>query len=160
MKSEITNCDQSHKTAWYGDKVHGGVTGQQRMLTPPWHLILPSLLSCIRVALHSILYMSIGIIITFNTFLTSPFDVETTWRIFWLIWEFFLNKNNVLHIKQSKHWNHIKVPHLSYGDTHGSFDNASRKKLQRMSYFVPVLLGANFASQKAVRCKYCVSESP
>jgi hypothetical protein len=30
------------------------VTGQQRMLTPPWHLILPSHLSEVRVALHSI----------------------------------------------------------------------------------------------------------
>ena len=27
------------------------------MLTPPWHLILPSLLSKVRVALHSILYV-------------------------------------------------------------------------------------------------------
>jgi hypothetical protein len=32
-----------------------GVTGQQRMLTPPRHLILPSHLSEVRVALHSIL---------------------------------------------------------------------------------------------------------
>jgi hypothetical protein len=32
-----------------------GVTGQQRMLTPPRHLILPSHLSEVRVALYSIL---------------------------------------------------------------------------------------------------------
>jgi hypothetical protein len=32
-----------------------GVTGQQRMLTPSRHLILPSHLSKVRVALHSIL---------------------------------------------------------------------------------------------------------
>jgi hypothetical protein len=32
-----------------------GVTDQQRMLNPPWHLILPSYLSEVRVALHSIL---------------------------------------------------------------------------------------------------------
>jgi hypothetical protein len=32
-----------------------GVTGQQRMLTPPWHLILPSHLSEVRDGLHSIL---------------------------------------------------------------------------------------------------------
>jgi hypothetical protein len=32
-----------------------GVTGQQRMLTPPRHLILPLHLSEVRVALHSIL---------------------------------------------------------------------------------------------------------
>jgi hypothetical protein len=32
-----------------------GVTGQQRMLTPPRHLILPSHLSEVRVALHLIL---------------------------------------------------------------------------------------------------------
>ena len=38
-----------------------GVTGQQRMLTPPWHLILPSLLSKVRVALHSILYVFFGL---------------------------------------------------------------------------------------------------
>ena len=34
-----------------------GVTCQQRMRTPPRHLILPSHLSGIRVALHSILYL-------------------------------------------------------------------------------------------------------
>jgi hypothetical protein len=32
-----------------------GVTGQHGMLTPPRHLILPSHLSEVRVALHSIL---------------------------------------------------------------------------------------------------------
>jgi hypothetical protein len=32
------------------------VTGQQRMLIPPWHLILPLLLSLVRVALHLTLY--------------------------------------------------------------------------------------------------------
>jgi hypothetical protein len=31
-----------------------GVAGQQRMLTPPWHLVLHSHLSEVRVALHSI----------------------------------------------------------------------------------------------------------
>jgi hypothetical protein len=31
------------------------MTDQQRMLTPPWHLILPSHLSEVRDALHSIL---------------------------------------------------------------------------------------------------------
>jgi ABC-type sugar transport system permease subunit len=41
-----------------------GVTGQQRMLTPPWHLILPLVLVfClffeIPVARHSTLYMSV-----------------------------------------------------------------------------------------------------
>ena len=38
-----------------------GVTGQQGMLTPPWHLILPSHLSEIRVAIHSILYLPFGL---------------------------------------------------------------------------------------------------
>ena len=52
------------------------VTGQQRMLTPPWHLILPSLLSRVRVALPSTLYMCVfWIMITFNTLLTSPIDI-------------------------------------------------------------------------------------
>jgi hypothetical protein len=34
-----------------------GVTGQQGMLTPPLHLILPSHLPKVRVALHSILQL-------------------------------------------------------------------------------------------------------
>jgi hypothetical protein len=38
-----------------------GVTGQQKMLTPPWHLILPSYLSGVRIALHSILYLPFGL---------------------------------------------------------------------------------------------------
>jgi hypothetical protein len=33
-----------------------GVTGQQMMVTPPRHMILPLHLSVVRVALHSILY--------------------------------------------------------------------------------------------------------
>jgi hypothetical protein len=35
-----------------------GVTGQQKILTPPRHLILPLRLSGVRVALHSILYLN------------------------------------------------------------------------------------------------------
>jgi hypothetical protein len=38
-----------------------GVTGQQRTLTPPRHLILPLHLLEIRVALHSILYLPFGL---------------------------------------------------------------------------------------------------
>jgi hypothetical protein len=38
-----------------------GVTGQQRMLTPPEHLILPSHFSGVRVALHSSLYLLLGL---------------------------------------------------------------------------------------------------
>jgi hypothetical protein len=49
-----------------------GVTSQPRMLAPPKHLILPSLLSGVRVALHSTLYL---LIITFNTLLASLFDM-------------------------------------------------------------------------------------
>jgi hypothetical protein len=37
------------------------VTGQQRMLTSQWHLILHSLLSKVRVALHSTLYLLFGL---------------------------------------------------------------------------------------------------
>jgi hypothetical protein len=37
-----------------------GVTGQQWILTPPSHLILPSLLSGVHVALHSTLYLFYG----------------------------------------------------------------------------------------------------
>jgi hypothetical protein len=45
-------------------------TGQQRMFTPPWHLILP------RVhVLHSTLYFLFWIMITFNILLTSVFDI-------------------------------------------------------------------------------------
>jgi hypothetical protein len=39
----------------FGFQFIGGVTGQQRMLTSPRHMILPSYLSEVRVALHSIL---------------------------------------------------------------------------------------------------------
>ena len=38
-----------------------GVTGQQRMFTPPWYLILHSRLSEVRVVLHSILYVFFGL---------------------------------------------------------------------------------------------------
>jgi hypothetical protein len=38
-----------------------GVTGRQRMLTPPRHLILPSHLSEVRVTLHSILKLPFGL---------------------------------------------------------------------------------------------------
>jgi hypothetical protein len=39
----------------FGNRVHGHVTGQQWMLTPPRHLTLPLHLSEVCVALHSIL---------------------------------------------------------------------------------------------------------
>jgi hypothetical protein len=42
------------------------VTGQQRMLTPPRHLILPLHLSGTRVALHSILYLLFGLWLCFT----------------------------------------------------------------------------------------------
>jgi hypothetical protein len=48
-----------------------GVTGQQRMLYPPRHLILLLLLLEVRVALHSTLNF------LFNTLLTSLFDIQT-----------------------------------------------------------------------------------
>ena len=55
-----------------------GVTGQQRMLIPPWHLILPSLLSKVRVALHSILYVCVfWTMITFDTLLLRHFIFRT-----------------------------------------------------------------------------------
>jgi hypothetical protein len=64
------------------------VTGQQRMLALPRHLILLSFLSEVRVALHSALYFLFWIMITFNTLLTSVFDIffmnvlhETCWKI-------------------------------------------------------------------------------
>jgi hypothetical protein len=38
-----------------------GVTGQQKMLTPPLHLIQALHLSEVRVALHSILYLPFGL---------------------------------------------------------------------------------------------------
>jgi hypothetical protein len=50
------------------------VTCQQRMLTPPMHLILPRLLG-VRVALHLTLYFLFWIMITFNKLLTSLFDI-------------------------------------------------------------------------------------
>jgi hypothetical protein len=53
-----------------------GVTGQQKTLTPPWHLILPSFLPGIRIALHSILYFPFWIVISFNTLLASLFDIS------------------------------------------------------------------------------------
>jgi uncharacterized membrane protein len=52
------------------------VTGQQRMLTPPWLLILLSHLLGVRVVLHSILYLPFGLwlpVITFDTLLSSLF---------------------------------------------------------------------------------------
>jgi hypothetical protein len=48
--TKITDSTQTHIVG-----LTAGVAGQQRMLTPPWHLILPSHLSKVRVALHSIL---------------------------------------------------------------------------------------------------------
>jgi hypothetical protein len=54
-----------------------GVNGQQRMLTPPWHLFLPSLLSVVPVAVHSTLHFLFWIVITCNTMLTSLFDIST-----------------------------------------------------------------------------------
>ena len=47
------------------------MTGQQRILTLPWHVILHLLLSKVRVALHPILYVLFWIMITFNTMLPS-----------------------------------------------------------------------------------------
>jgi hypothetical protein len=38
-----------------------GVTGHQRMLTPPRHLIVPLHLSGVRVALRSISYLLFGL---------------------------------------------------------------------------------------------------
>jgi hypothetical protein len=59
-----------------------GVNGQQRMLTSPWHHILPSLLSGARVALHSTMYMFsffgvvvVVVIITFNIVLNLATDI-------------------------------------------------------------------------------------
>jgi hypothetical protein len=43
-----------------------GVTGQQKMLTPPWHPILPSHLSEVRAALHSILHLPFGLWLRFT----------------------------------------------------------------------------------------------
>jgi hypothetical protein len=44
-----------------------GVTGQQRMLTPPQHLILPSQLSEVRGALHSILLVGWLVVYCFTS---------------------------------------------------------------------------------------------
>jgi hypothetical protein len=48
----ISNFDYGHTA---------GVTGQQRMFTPLWHLILPLHLSEVRVALHLILELPFGL---------------------------------------------------------------------------------------------------
>jgi hypothetical protein len=51
------------------------VTGQQRMLTPPWHLVVP-LLCQGSVLPHARLCMLFRrIVITFNKLLTSPIDI-------------------------------------------------------------------------------------
>ena len=62
----------SHMLLCFDYGLTAGVTGQQRMLTPPWHLILPSLLSKVRVALHSILYVFLDYDYV-SYFVTSPF---------------------------------------------------------------------------------------
>jgi hypothetical protein len=51
------------------------VTRQQRMLTPPRHLILLSLLSRVRVVLHYTLCFAFWIMVKYNTLLTSLFDI-------------------------------------------------------------------------------------
>jgi hypothetical protein len=57
------------------DYFDGDVTGQQRMLTPPWHLILLSLLSGVGVAVHSILYLLFSLRLRLT--LCSLFDMLT-----------------------------------------------------------------------------------
>lgn len=46
------------------DKEHNaGVTTQQRMLTPPWNLILPPIFLEVRVRSVSVLYFSFGLLV-------------------------------------------------------------------------------------------------
>jgi hypothetical protein len=58
-----------------------GVTGQQRMLTPPWHLILPLLFPGICVSLMMTVDYSIYLIWA----LILPADFPFTWVDF-LVW--------------------------------------------------------------------------
>jgi hypothetical protein len=56
---------------------------QQKMFTPPWHLILRLLLSGVRVALHSILYLPSGLwlrLTQYVNFATLYFSELDLWQ--------------------------------------------------------------------------------
>jgi hypothetical protein len=50
-------------------------TGQQRMLTPPWHLTLPSRSRVSVLPYAGLCICSFGIVVTFYKFVTSPIDI-------------------------------------------------------------------------------------
>jgi hypothetical protein len=87
-----------------------GVTGQQRMFTPPRHLILH--LSGVRAALHSILHLLFWFIITFDTFLTS---------LFYILYQVRKKKKKDKIISQKRMislWNSISM----YNTNHAAYD--------------------------------------
>jgi hypothetical protein len=85
-------------------------TDQQVMFTLSWHMILPSLL-CSLILGFAFLHMSFGIMITFNKFLTLPFDISEEWAC-WIyftpykIWSVF---SLLTHIKRLQHICVLKV---------------------------------------------------
>jgi hypothetical protein len=86
-----------------------GVTGQQGMITPPQHLILPSHLSRVRVALYSILYLPLDYGYVLHN---VDFTILYFMRMKFYAYALFSSK----HIIMCVIYYGLKVAGLQYGD--------------------------------------------